>query len=104
MANEYSKVIEACTSLATIASIQNKLNKIFISTDDSTLHSFQKPVLDNLVQAQRTAASRKISGQKVQCNLSQPPFKALADYCKVCVLSKKPQWQIIAEQHGWSKN
>ena len=33
--------------------------------------------------------------------LSNYPFNAVAQYCVETIRSKKPQWQIIAERHGW---
>jgi hypothetical protein len=103
MSNEYNKVIEACTSLATIASIQNKLNRIYISTEDNQLQSLLKPALVNLVTVQREAVSRKVSSHKSQCNLGNSPFKELAIYCKKTLASSKPQWQVLAERNGWVK-
>ena len=29
------------------------------------------------------------------------PYKSLHYYCARCVQEAKPQWQVIAEKHGW---
>ena len=33
--------------------------------------------------------------------LKVEPFKSVVEYCQKCIGSTKPQWQIIAEHHGW---
>ena len=99
---EYQQVIEACRALATVDAIQRKLTKVHSSTDDPKLRALLAPAIQNLETTYRAAVSRKIASQKVTVNLSVPPFKALADYCASCIASIKPQWQILAEQHGWA--
>jgi hypothetical protein len=39
----------------------------------------------------------KSGGQQLKVE----PFKSVVEYCQKCIGSTKPQWQIIAEHHGW---
>lgn len=100
-AKEYQKVIEACTGLATVSSIQNKLNSIASSTEDAVLKRLLATAIGHLEQTYRAALSRKIHNQKSNASLQVSPFKELAAYCKDRISEKKPQWQVLAERHNW---
>ncbi len=99
MVKEYRQVIEACTSIAPLTQVQNKLNKVFVATEDPSLKKLLAPVLAKLNEAFRNSSGA--ASRKIKPNLLVEPYKSLHYYCAYCVQQAKPQWQIIAEKHGW---
>lgn len=100
MASEYLQVIEACTSISSLTQYQNKLNKILFATEDPLLNKLLAPVVGNLNDAFKKVTSSAVASKKTQLNVNVEPYKPLLYYCARC-MKAKPQWQIIAEQHGW---
>lgn len=97
---EYQSAIEACTSLATMSSIQNKLNKLAIKTEDARLKRLLGVTIRYLEQAHRNALPKQRS-QKTAFPSGREPAKSLVAYCQAAINSQAPQWMIIARQHGW---
>lgn len=101
MVKEYQQVIEACTSIASLSQFQNKLNKVFVATEDPTLKKLLLPVVAKLNETFRNSSSSAAS-RKAQLNMLVEPYKSLHYYCNRCIQEAKPQWQVIAEKHGWA--
>ena len=99
---DYRTAIEACTSLATISTMQNKLNKLMVSTEDARLKSLLNTVIIYLNLAHMAATANKKTSIKTKVLPQEEPYKSLLQYCEQSLKSVKPQWQIIAEQNGWS--
>lgn len=99
---DYQTAIEACTSLATISTIQNKLNKLMVTTEDSQLKSLLNAVVINLNLAHMAITANKKTSIKTKVMPQEEPYKSLLQYCEQALKSVKPQWQLIAEQNGWS--
>lgn len=94
----YQSVVEACTIDANITTIRNIFNKVFIVTGDAALKQRLKPVIGIIDKAREAGKSVP---KKTRIDVAREPFKSLYDYSQKCLRSQKPQWQIIAEQHGW---
>lgn len=97
---EYQAVVEACTNLATVASIQNKLNKIAIKTEDNQLKSLLAVAIAHLERAHLNATQKQRT-QKTAFPRTKEPAKSLLIYCYSVIKSQEPQWQIIARKNGW---
>ena len=92
----------ALVDYGTLASIVNKLNRVLITTEDIDLNNLIQPVITRVEKALRDLPHGKQSMKtSLRQQLKVEPFKSVAEYCQQCIGSTKPQWQIIAEQHGW---
>jgi len=90
---DYVETVEALTTLATMTSIRNKLNKVRARTEDQRLAT----LLDTAIRLLDTSSLRVPYTLK----LTRPQYGDLHAYCKTVIESVKPQWQILAERHGW---
>jgi hypothetical protein len=99
---DYQTVLGALVDYGTLASIINKLNRVFIATEDTDLKKLIEPVVARIDKVLRDLPSGKKS-VRASCRqqLKVEPFKSVVEYCQKCIGSTKPQWQIIAEHHGW---
>ena len=95
---DYQSVLGALVDYGTLASIINKLNRVLIATEDTDL----EPVVARVDKVLRDLPNGK---QSVRASLRQQhkvePYESVVEYCQKCIGSTKPQWQIIAEHHGW---
>lgn len=90
---DYIDAVEALTSLATVTSIRNKLNKVRARTEDQKLVA----LLDTAIRILDAANVRSA----ITLSLRKAEYGALHAYCKQVIDSIKPQWQILAERNGW---
>lgn len=101
---DYEAVLGVLVEHGTLSSFINKLNKVSIATEDDELRKAITPVVWNLEKSLQSFPNNKKSAKLTLTPSSDlPPFKTLARYCLECIQSKKPQWQIIAERHGWGR-
>lgn len=99
---EYQFVLATLVEHAPMSSIANKLSKKLIETEDDTLKRLLRAVAAKINEALLDAPANKKSVKVCLANATRnDPYKSLAEYCDHCIKSTKPQWQIIAEQHGW---
>ena len=99
---DYQSVLGALVDYGTLASIINKLNRVLIATEDTDLKKLIKPVVVRVDKVLRDLPSGKKSVKaSLRQQLKVQPFKSVVEYCQKCIGSTKPQWQIIAEHHGW---
>ena len=99
---DYQSVLGALVDYGTLASIINKLNKVLIATEDSHLQKLIEPVVARVDKVLRDLPGGKKSVKaSLRQQLKVEPFKSVVEYCQKCISSTKPQWQIIAEHHGW---
>jgi len=99
---DYHSVLATLVDYGTLASIINKFNRVHITTEDSDLKKLIEPVISRIDKVLRDLP---IGKQSMRASLRQQlkvePYKAVVEYCQKCIGSTKPQWQIIAERHGW---
>lgn len=95
---DYQAVLTALVSHATVISTINKITKIWVATEDAKL----KVALGKLIEHLKNGAEKQSNPKAiVSFQLNVTPYKEITAYCQNCIQSIKPQWQIIAEQHGW---
>jgi hypothetical protein len=94
---DYEDTIKAMIDHSTLTALINKLNKIFVGTEDAVLRNHLGPIIGNFKQAALNQTKQTVQTLR----LDDPRFQPVAAYCKKCIESTKPQWQIIAEKHGW---
>ena len=73
---------------------------MFVATEDPTLKKLLAPVVGKLNEAFRNSSGAAAS-RKAQLNVLVEPYKSLHYYCTCRVQEAKPQWQVLAEKHGW---
>ncbi len=98
MANDkktYQTTIDALMTYGTYASIINKLNKVYVSTEDADLKKALFAIICNLKEV------ASIKNKTTSLPLDAPLYKQIIEYCENCIQSMKPEWQITAEKHGW---
>lgn len=101
MANDkkdYEAVLTALLSHATLLTTINKLTKVWVSTEDKELKDALTTIIGHLKNASLNQTKKSSA---VLINASLQPYAPLVKYCHSCIASTKPQWQIIAMQHGW---
>ncbi len=99
---DYQSVLGALVDHGTLASIINKLNRVFIATEDTDLKKLVAPIIARVEETLRELPNQKTSMRgSLRQQLKVEPCKSVVEYCQRCISSTKPQWQIIAERHGW---
>jgi hypothetical protein len=99
---DYQSVLGALVDHGTLASIINKLNRVFIATEDADLKKLIAPVVARVEERLRELPNVKKSVRgSLRQQVKVEPCKSVVEYCQKCISSTKPQWQIIAERHGW---
>jgi len=91
----YQATIDALMTQGTYAGIINKLNKVYVDTEDADLKKALLAIICNLKEV------ASIKNKTISLSFNGPPYKQIIDYCENCIQSMKPEWQIIAEKHGW---
>lgn len=91
---DYVSVIEAVTATTTLTTTRNKLNKVRARTEDQRLKTLLDPAIRLIDQTNIVA--------RVSLRLTTPEYGKLHAYCEAVIASAKPQWQILAERHGWT--
>jgi hypothetical protein len=97
----YQSIIEACTGINTAAQLHSKLNKVLVSSEDPKLKKLLFPAVKLLTEAHQHLQAGKKGSVKFSIHIDQEPYKALLLYCSECIKNSKPEWQLIAESHGW---
>jgi len=99
---DYESVLGTLVDYGTLASIINKFNRVHITTEDADLRKLIEPVIAGIDKVLRDLPiSKKSVRASLRQQLKVEPYKSVVEYCQKCIGSKKPQWQIIAERHGW---
>ena len=101
MPNEYTNVIEACTSMGTIPQIQSRLNRVLTATEDAMLKALLDSSIQLLNQGHAMAKASKVKPTGPLITTTEP-YRSLIAHCHSVLRSKKPHWQVMAEQHGWA--
>ena len=100
---DYQSVLGILVDYGTLPTIINKLNRVLIATEDPDLKNLIEPVVARVDKVLRDLPSGKKSMRaSLRQQLTVEPFKTAVEYCQKCIGSTKPQWQIVAERHGWA--
>ncbi|EKQ0627244.1 hypothetical protein P4P73_005066 [Salmonella enterica] len=98
----YQETIDSLKKIQTLATHIKSLGRILNTTEDTSLKDLIQTTLTLLQQAH---ANNKLKGKSTPANLynaQQAPIKALITYCERLIQAKKPEWQVLAERHGWT--
>lgn len=100
-ADEYRAVLEILKGRHDVSGFANKLAKIWAQTEDSELRVRVHEVCEHLKTA-ALSMPKKNQSLKSSLRITNPPYKALAEYCVACINLRRPQWQLLAERNGWT--
>ncbi|HEY8939439.1 MAG TPA: hypothetical protein VIM59_04590 [Cellvibrio sp.] len=98
----YEKTISELKEIRTIASHLTNLGKVMNKTEDEKLKTLVGNVITSL---QRAHANPKVKGKSTPgslYNANDISIKRLIQYCEDYITIKKPEWQVLAERHGWA--
>jgi hypothetical protein len=88
------------TEVKTLSSHMTALGKIRADSEDDALNG----VIDNLIRELQYAhanSKNKSTPTSLAAGTSSE-VQAIIGYCKKAIGTKKPEWQILAERHGWN--
>lgn len=95
----YEKFLKSISDVKSTLSHITALGKIRNSTEDDRF----KSTLDDLIKELQFYHSRS-KNKSTPMSLENSTDKiliALKKYCENNISTKKPEWQILAERHGW---
>ena len=97
----YERTIISLSEYRTISSHITALGKIKIISDDEIITTMIRYIAYDLQERHRnkyTNKSTPISLERWNNQITQN----LIQYCNYMIDEKKPEWQILAERHGWA--
>ena len=97
----YKKCLLEISKQASFTSKHNNLMKFYYETEDYKLKDLIRRYAECLAEAGHYQKAKLPSHcQRVIQNAEQ--FKRmLENYCQEVEMSRKPEWQILAERYGW---
>lgn len=98
---EYQAVLKIISAVATIATASNNLEKAAIDTEDAKLKAGLVALAQHVRRHGKTSQKIHLAGLPKGTTL-QAMVSQVNAYCEAALASIKPQWQILAEQAGWS--
>ncbi|MGE8453642.1 MAG: hypothetical protein ACN6OP_24155 [Pseudomonadales bacterium] len=97
----YEETIAALKDPRTLASHITNLGKLMNKTEDPQL----KTLLERVISSLQTAhANPKTFGRSTPRSLykeASDRVKSVIQYCERLIVAQKPEWQLLAERHGW---
>lgn len=101
---EYQKAIEVCTTLSAWSTKQGKFTVLALATEDDVFRDLLETAKNGAYRAHVRLASMKPPQHtgKAIAPPGEPVFANLVAYCEKQLASQKPQWQNLAERHGWA--
>lgn len=97
--SDYETTIRSITEVKTLKSHMTSLGKVMAGTYDRHLYGLISDVIFALQYQHEHSVSRSTPTSLMFYPV--PQTVALAQYCDHCKGLKKPEWQILAERHGW---
>lgn len=97
----YQKVLVELDKNSSIKAQYNNLVKILYSTEDRQLKFFINSWLNVLDNAEHYRVRNLPNHVIGYLNENSHVKQNLIDYCNDIIRTSKPEWQILAEKHGW---
>ncbi|MBN3044158.1 hypothetical protein H4F47_14675 [Pectobacterium brasiliense] len=97
----YQNTIDSLKKTQTAAQHISGLGKILTSTEDPQLKRLVDVVYSSLQRAHRTAKAGKSTPGHFY-NSPDNNIRGLIAYCESHIQAGKPEWQVMAERHGWT--
>jgi len=88
------------SEVKTLASHITSLGKIRVASEDAQLNSALDVLIRDLQFAH--AKSKNKSTPVAIASGTSPDVQSIIAYCKRAIGTRKPEWQILAERHGWT--
>ncbi|MBY8130832.1 hypothetical protein HPK20_15490 [Vibrio fluvialis] len=97
--NNYEKFLRSVSEVKTLSAHLTALGKIKLASEDEKF----KAAIDSIIPyLQRKHAKSKAKSTPVSLDKTNiQEINALISACQKVVGTKKPEWQILAERHGW---
>lgn len=99
----YSKILVELGKKQTHKSLHNNLVKYLYSTEDDVLKSLLMQYIKHFDGIISYSAAKMVLKTQSLIQESIHDRDNLMQYCNQVIMSKKPEWQIIAERNGWRK-
>lgn len=98
--SSYEKTLASLNEIKTINSHLAGLGKIKAKSEDASLNSLLDAVV---LELQRLYVSSKHKSLRFSIEpAGKREVERLVKYCRTAIGTKKPEWQILAERHGWT--
>lgn len=100
MSSTYEKTVSTLSAHKTIAKHISDLDKVKEKSEDDKLNQ----ELHSLILELQSVHGRLKNKSAISAlsDGSSKEVKAIIQYCKNHITSKKPEWQILAERYGWT--
>ena len=98
--NVYGKIIKSVTEVRTVSQHMSALGKFMADTEDHQLYNLIQNSIFDLQFQMRNCIGRPIPTSLMFA--PTPAFVQLVNYCAYHKQARKPEWQVLAERHGWS--
>lgn len=98
----YQETIDSLKKMQTRAQHIKKLGDILNKTEDQKLKQLIKPLINGI---QAVLAHPKTIGKTIPVALFDEGDNVIVNlktYCAQFVAVQKPEWQVLAERHGWT--
>ena len=96
----YAQTIKSVTEIRTLSAHLVALGKIMATTEDRQLYDLIQCAVFNLQYQMQHSIGRPIPISLMSFPAQQTV--QLVKYCNHQKQSKKAEWQVLAERHGWS--
>lgn len=97
----YEEIISALKDIRTVSSHITNLGKVMNKTEDQQLKSLLGNVVTSLQNAHANPNVKGKSTPGSLYNATDIGIKQVIQYCESLIVAKKPEWQVLAERHGW---
>lgn len=97
--SDYEKTIRSLTEVKPLASHMTSLGKIMAGTHDAQLYGLISGAIVAFQYQHQHSVSKSTPTSLMIYPI--PQTIALSNYCRQFIGLKKPEWQILAERHGW---
>lgn len=98
----YEQTISALNDTKTVSAHITNLSKISIETEDPQLKLLLTGAIAELQQIYLNPQFQPKSTPVNLINSKERNLKQLKAYCSQFIAVKKPEWQVLAEQNGWT--
>lgn len=99
--NNYQKTLYELSKDSSLVSKYNNLMKIYYSTEDFKLKDLIRNYAGVLQTAEEYRKNKLPSHCQNTLSNGRSLYQNLYDYCTEVRMSKKPEWQILAERYNW---
>lgn len=103
--NSYEKILKIAKEVKPLKSHITAIGNIRATTEDKVLVAKIDSAVWTLTRMLSLPLRLPSKDKTIPMILENAPDKhihSLIEYCEMNILGKKPEWQILAEQNGWT--